>query len=296
MPERDDQRDAPETRRREARFHDAWAAELVDPAATPVRECFEAPFAQENRFILRLLGDLTGCRLLDVGCGPGESAVYFALRGARVTAADVSPAMLGHCQAVARYHGTTVTTLESPAEALALPDASFDVVYAANVLHHVTDQERALAEFRRVLVPGGIVVTWDPLAYNPVINIYRRMADRVRSADEAPLDVSILRVFERHFTGVRHREFWLLGLAIFLKYYLVDRVHPNEERYWRRILGPHGRTTVGIVRGLMGVDRALLRLPLLGRLAWNTVIWGRRPDDTCPGAPPVPAARPSAGP
>ena len=74
---------------REAAFHDAWAGDTRIEDVL-VHECFEAPTALENQFILRLMGPLFGKRILDIGAGLGESSVYFALQGARVTIVDIS--------------------------------------------------------------------------------------------------------------------------------------------------------------------------------------------------------------
>lgn len=263
---------------RERRFHDGWA-ESENLGAVDVRAAFESLFAQEGRFIRRLLGDLEGRRLLDVGCGLGEASVYFALEGAEVTACDLSPGMLRAAEALAARCGTSLETRECPADDLRAADDSFDVVYAGNLLHHMPDAGSVLGEFRRVVRPGGIVVTWDPLAYNPVIDLYRRMATEVRTEDEAPLRFSVLDEYGQHFHRVRHREFWLTSLSIFVKYFLVDRVHPNEDRYWKRIYRPQGRWTELVFRPLVALDQLLLRLPLVGYLAWNTVIWATEPRD-----------------
>src|SRR4029077_11387363 len=81
------------TQQREAAFHDNWAnsKRLEDVL---VRECFEAPTAMENQFILSKMRPLAGKRLLDLGAGLGESSVYFALQGALVTTVDLSPQMV----------------------------------------------------------------------------------------------------------------------------------------------------------------------------------------------------------
>jgi 2-polyprenyl-3-methyl-5-hydroxy-6-metoxy-1,4-benzoquinol methylase len=139
---------------RERRFHDTWASD-TRISAVRVRAAFEAPTAPENRFILGLLGDLRGRRVLDLGSGLGESAVYLALRGARVTATDISREMCQLCQELARAHGVSIETVATPVEQLAVPPESFDVVYGANLLHHVTDLEATLAAVRRALIPGG---------------------------------------------------------------------------------------------------------------------------------------------
>jgi SAM-dependent methyltransferase len=261
---------------RERAFHDRWAG-LVRPDEVTVRAAFENLTAPENRFILARIGDPGGLRILDLGCGLGEAAVYFALRGASVTAADVSPQMCARCRETARAHGVEVETVATPVETLAVPEAAFDVAYGANLLHHVGDLEAALRAVRRALRPGGRCFFWDPLAYNPIIKIYRRMATRVRTEDERPLRFEALEVVGRSFTEVGHREFWLLTQAIFLKYYLIDRLHPSQTRYWKRILEEDPRRIGWWFRPLQRLDDRLLRLPLLRRLAWNVVIWGRRP-------------------
>ena len=199
---------------RERRFHDGWASRTA-VSDVRVRAAFEAVTAPENRFILRLMGDLRECRVLDLGSGLGEAAVYFALRGARVTATDISPEMCALARETGRRHGVEIEATATPVERLDVPAGSFDVVYGANLLHHVADVDGHLAAVRRALRPGGRCFFWDPLAYNPVINLYRRMATSVRTPDEHPLDFGVLRVFRRHFTLVRHREFWLTTLALF---------------------------------------------------------------------------------
>src|SRR6266536_5533948 len=120
---------------RESAFHDQWAAS-VSLEAIPVRAAFESPAALENRFILRLMGDLRGKRLLDIGCGLGESSVYFGLEGAQVTATDLSPGMVATAVQLGRIHGVRVEGIVSPGEELPVPSNHYDVVYAANTLHH----------------------------------------------------------------------------------------------------------------------------------------------------------------
>jgi len=260
---------------RESAFHDQWAAS-VSLEAIPVRAAFESPAALENRFILRLMGDLRGKRLLDIGCGLGESSVYFGLQGAQVTATDISPGMVETAVRLGQLHGVPLEGLVAAGEELVVPANHFDFVYAANVLHHVADRQKLLQKIQRALRPGGQVFFWDPLAYNPLINFYRKMATEVRTRDEAPLTFKDLRTVRKYFDRVRHREFWLLSLSLFLKYYLIDRIHPNQERYWKLIYDE----TPGRLwwwRPLAGIDAILTRIPLARRFTWNMVIWGNKP-------------------
>ena len=158
-----------------------------------------------------------------------------------------------------------------------MPAGSFDAVYGADLLHHVADVDSHAGRSPSRAAPGGRCYFWDPLAYNPAINLYRRMATAVRTARRAAARLRRPARLPRHFDGVRHREFWLTTLALFAKYYLVDRVHPNADRYWKRILDEDPRRIGWWFSPLQRVDDVLLRLPLVRRLAWNTVIWAERP-------------------
>lgn len=259
----------------EAAFHDEWARS-VDLKSIRVHEAFEAPTAMENRFILRLMGPLRGKRILDVGAGLGESSVYFALQGAEVTATDLSPAMVENAVSLARLHGVSIEGQVIAGEQLSVPPDSFDIVYIANTIHHVQDKATLFAQMQAALRPGGRFYSIDPLAYNPVIEVYRRMATKVRTEDEAPLRRSHVELARRYFRNVGHQEFWITTLSLFLKYYLVDRVHPNEDRYWKRIFRETDES-LWWWRPLEKLDRVLTRIPGVQWMAWNLVMWGEKP-------------------
>jgi SAM-dependent methyltransferase len=262
------------THQREAAFHDAWAGSTpLDDVL--VRECFQAPTALENRFIGSRMGNLRGKRLLDIGAGLGESSVYFALQGAQVTMTDISPGMVQTGSKLARRYGVEVEGIVSEAEDLGVAAEAFDFVYIANTIHHVRGRDALFQQIHRALKPGGFFFSYDPLAYNPAINVYRRMATEVRTEDEAPLTRADLQLARKYFPNVQHREFWISTLLLFVKYYAVDRVHPNQDRYWKRIL----QETPQSLRWWMplrALDAALTRLPLLRWLAWNMVMWGEK--------------------
>jgi hypothetical protein len=101
------------------------------------------------------------------------------------------------------------------------------------------------------------------------------MATAVRTSDERPLGFDTVRRARRWFPDLRHRSFWIATLALFLKYYLVDHIHPNQDRYWKRILSETERT-LWWWKPLLWLDLVLTRLPGIEALAWNVVLWGRR--------------------
>ena len=86
--------------------------------------------------------------------------------------------------------------------------------------------------------------------------------------------VGHLREIRGHLGSVETHHSWLLGLSLFLKDYLVDRVSPNAERYWKRIY----RETPESLRWwrpLRAADDVLLRLPGVRWLSWNVVVIAR---------------------
>ena len=128
---------------REKEFHDQWA-QSINPSDVPVFETFSKSTSPEPQWLLKQLGCLKGKKVLELGSGAGEGAVYFAIQGADVTATDLSPEMLRVVESVAEHHDVQVATQVASADDLSqFPDESFDIVYAANLLHHV-DIEKSL--------------------------------------------------------------------------------------------------------------------------------------------------------
>jgi 2-polyprenyl-6-hydroxyphenyl methylase/3-demethylubiquinone-9 3-methyltransferase len=97
-----------------------------------------------------------GRRVLDVGCGGGLLAEEFARLGFEVTGVDPSEESLSVARQHARGQGLEIGYRHGTGEALPFPDASFDIVYCCDVLEHVADLARVIAETARVLKPGGL--------------------------------------------------------------------------------------------------------------------------------------------
>lgn len=257
----------------EADFHDGWAS-TVEPAEIDVVKTNEACTAPEMRWISHNLGDLRGRTLMDLGCGLGEAAVYFALKGARVTAVDISPGMCATASKLAKANSVEIETVVAPAENLhVLGDRRFDVIYAGNALHH-SDIPSVMAGVSAYLKPDGIFVSWDPVAYNPIINVYRKKADLVRTKDEHPLKMHDVRLIQSYFRETQVAWFWLTTLAIFIVMALFQRRDPNKERYWKKVIEEADSWAV-LYKPLELLDKLLLRLPFLRPLCWNVAIIGR---------------------
>jgi 2-polyprenyl-6-hydroxyphenyl methylase/3-demethylubiquinone-9 3-methyltransferase len=120
-------------------------------ALTPPR------FAYLRDTLMRTLGrGLAGMRALDVGCGGGFLAEEFAKMGCRVTGIDPSGPTIRQAAEHARDVGLPITYRVAPGEAIPFDDGEFDIVYCCDVLEHVDDLDRVIAESARVLRPGGV--------------------------------------------------------------------------------------------------------------------------------------------
>ena len=129
---------------------------------------YDATFAQASACFVDALLDAAGVgaatRLLDVCCGTGVVTAAAARRGADVTGVDFSGAMIGQ----ARRAHMLLRFDESDAEALPYADASFEAVVSNFGIHHIAHSDRAMAEARRVLRPGGrlAITNWAAPAEN----------------------------------------------------------------------------------------------------------------------------------
>ncbi|MGE5229707.1 MAG: class I SAM-dependent methyltransferase [Deltaproteobacteria bacterium] len=139
-------------------------------------------------------------RVLEIGTGSGAQLAWYA-PGTRVTALEPDAGMLGRARERAARAAAGVTVVEGRAEALPFADAGFDAAVSAFALCTVADPAAALAELRRVLVPGGALqllehvhLPWEPgrtlqsraaPAWAAVAGGCRLDRDTLRSAREA---------------------------------------------------------------------------------------------------------------
>jgi ubiquinone/menaquinone biosynthesis C-methylase UbiE len=105
---------------------------------------------------LRLLGDLRGKRVLDLGCGTGAAAIAFAQQGAIVIALDASDARLAHARERAERDEVKVEWRKGDLADLAFLRAeSIDAAFSADAVAEVDDAARLFRQVQRVLKPNG---------------------------------------------------------------------------------------------------------------------------------------------
>jgi len=115
----------------------------------------------EQDLVFRLAGDVTGLRVLDVGCGDGTYALGAAKRGALALGLDLSADMLQAAACRGEEVGLRIPWVRGDAKALPFADQSFQIVLAVTLLCFLRNPERALLEMSRVLTPGGTLILGD---------------------------------------------------------------------------------------------------------------------------------------
>jgi 2-polyprenyl-3-methyl-5-hydroxy-6-metoxy-1,4-benzoquinol methylase len=270
--------DDPRTRRQEARWEEEAAffdrqAGKVDEATLPIdplayrryaRRLPRRRFNKEFRF--RVLGDLEGKSLLDVGCGDGLNVAMFAKMGARVTGIDVSPGALEVARRRADANGVAdrVRLICSPIETADLPDAAFDVVWGDGILHHVLEElEPTMRRLARWAKPGGLILFSEPInLFEPLRRLRRLIPVHTEATPgERPLVQSELDLVRRYVPDLRMRHYMLLGR--------LDRFILIKFNYERS--APIRRAAVNAINL---IDYALLSLPGIRSLAGTCVLYG----------------------
>lgn len=108
---------------------------------------------------LGLLGNVSGKRILEIGCGGGQNSIALAKWGATCVGIDPSANQLAHAHRLAQEQDIGVQFTQGVAEDLsAFPDSGFDIVLSSYAFGYVTDLERAYGEAWRVLKSGGAFV------------------------------------------------------------------------------------------------------------------------------------------
>lgn len=128
---------------------------------------------------LRLLGDLSGLRIVDLGAGPGRLEPFLLplLGEGRVVAVDFAPEMI--VRGAARAGDPRVTWLCRDVLETGLPGASADLVLCFNAFPHFPDGPAVLREAARWLVPGGRLLLWHDLGRQRLADVHRRAGNAV---------------------------------------------------------------------------------------------------------------------
>lgn len=131
----------------DAQAPEAWAQEEITWGM------FRVPESE-----VEVLGDVSGLDVLDLGCGVAYFSAWLVRRGARPVGLDVTPAQLETARRMQAETGLSFPLVEASAEAVPLPDASFDLVLSEYGASIWCDPAVWIPEAARLLRPGGRLV------------------------------------------------------------------------------------------------------------------------------------------
>lgn len=231
----------------EAAYFDSVASS-IDVKKINVLNAFNKN-SREGQFILKVVSkNLKGKTVLDIGCGLGESTVFLAKHGAKVTGIDISEKALNVGKKLAKVHGVNnlVSFKIGDIQKLPYKNESSDIIIGKAVLHHV-NLPKAVKEVHRVLKPKGIAIFSDPLDYNIIVKIYDNFASKgLRSPGERRLGLKDLAIIKSTFRKVDWIGTDITPLILFLFYFLylklTGKVIPNwfeDIQYGYRLIKPY---------------------------------------------------------
>ncbi len=203
----------------------------------PTPSAAEAPFGTSET----LAAVAGAARVLDAGCGSGRLTVALAEAGAEVTGIDTNAEQLEGARRRAEEAGVALTLLEADFNA-ALPfaDASFEAVTSRLALMAARDPVATLAELRRVLVPGGRLVTvlWAAAAENPWFAAPREAIGAVLGPDRASFARAFGKLGDPEEAAAVHRAAGLLHVeAVRVQ---GRRTAPDAASYWQELTVENG--------------------------------------------------------
>jgi len=183
---------------------------------------------------------------LDYACGDGVNAIKAAAAGTSLAVGlDISQISVQNASRDATVAGVSANCrfVQADAENTRLPDDSIDVIICSGMLHHL-DLSYCFPELRRILAPGGIILCVEALAYNPFIQLYRKLTPSMRTKWEAA-----------HILGLNDIDFAR-------RFFDIGEIH-----YWHilNILSAHLPRQASLLNSL---DEILCKIPLVRLLAW----------------------------
>ncbi len=200
-------------------------------------------------------------KVLDYCCGDGGISISLAKQGFDVTGVDISNVSIENCrQKTIKENVIEKTTFQvMDAENMTFDDDFFDLIVCSGVLHHL-DLSQAFPELARVLKPEGEIICIEPLAYNPLIQLYRKRTPQLRTEWEAEhiLTMHDLDLARNFFGRVEVKFFHLATLGAV----------PFRNTPWFDT----------ILSWLEAVDEVILRLPFIQTQAWQMIFTLSQPN------------------
>ena len=190
-------------------YDDRYSATGYYWGTLPSRSCYR---------VLELLPPDRPLKLLDIGCGEGRNAVFFARNGYHVTAFDTSPIGIVKTERMAAAAGVQIEAFEADINTFPLSEP-YDILFSTGVLQYVPPETRdsLLANYRAHTSPNGLNVfsvfvekpfiapAPDAEQYFPSLDLWRDPDPLSRLAHRAHRGVDLYLPFQRHRPPARHQ-------------------------------------------------------------------------------------------
>jgi SAM-dependent methyltransferase len=238
---------------RERKFHNERFSQRRDPR-DHLNKWYGALRHGTERQNGLVLHYAAGKDVLEYGCADGALSLdCLALpRTCRsLTGIDISEVAIAKANARCNQSGlNNASFLVMDAEAMTLPNHSFDLVFGRGIVHHL-DLNKCFSEIARVLRPNGVAIFAEPVGHNPLLNLYRTYTPDIRTDDEHPLRMSDFALARKYFAKVETKFYGFFSVASVL----LDS------------------STAGVLYRLGKLcDDVILRVPFIGRYAWHCLI------------------------
>ncbi|MBW4619251.1 MAG: class I SAM-dependent methyltransferase [Cyanosarcina radialis HA8281-LM2] len=161
-------------------MNDSTAKDLYDKWHNQIDEFGEDNYNSPWHLMVRqYLGDLSGLKVLEIGCGRGGFSKYLLECGADLVAADFSDAAIEITKGFLQ-NWPRCEVMVADIQNIPFPDNTFDCVISLETLEHIPDPDRGLAELVRVTKAGGrtMVTTPNYLSSLGVLRVYRELTGR----------------------------------------------------------------------------------------------------------------------
>ena len=206
---------------------------------------------------LNILKDETKAKyVLDFGCGTGnftEKVINFNPK--KIVAVDISEEAIKKAKNNSNLNSKNIEYRVENCEDLSLNSDSFDIAYGSGILHHL-NLNKSLSELKRILNKDGKIIFIEPMATNPIINLYRKFTPNARTSDEHPFKLSDIEFIKSLFANVEVKYYGFLTLVCFLFY-----KEPEKSNLFQI---------------LKKMDEKILNLRYFKFLAWSVLIKAKK--------------------
>jgi len=191
----------------------------------------ESFFRQVNIALKRMLGNVEGKKVLDIGCGRGNISFYLARKGAidfRVMNAQIPD----------------------------FENKTFDIIVGSRIIHHLPDIELFFRECKRLLKKKGFITFIEPLKKNPIVEMNRRhLNPKKRTTHEHPLLLSEILKAKKIFGNIMHAEYYIISPST-----MLFKIFFRKPRIFRVLY-----------KFLQYIEFPLYKINFLRQYCWQTV-------------------------